>query len=303
MKDLEILLSEIDTCIKSNDVLKEEIKDLFSKWYTFANKYSIEEELIYEWQNDMDARRLIDQALEKLSLTQKSEIEKILLPLDTKVKENTFEVNECIWGKENEQSLNYNRLANWYYYRVNQLVFDSERDTFTKKYPFKTDWQALSKKLGVLKEDGSEMYQGINSSQALEEILGDEWLQDAIDTFIEGKPGNELAIKTLRFIYSPKAAAMAFKIYNDNKDIDSQKASLAVWALSDIRTRESLDYVEEIIKRPEYEAAAFSVLRNLIFDCLQLFEGNRLLGILDSVSENFNADVIVLKKYINSELS
>jgi hypothetical protein len=303
MKDLEILLSEIDTCIKSNDVLKEELKDLFSKWYAFANKYSIEEELIYEWQNDMDARRLIDQVLEKLSLTQKSEIEKILLPLDTKVKENTFEVNECIWGKENEQSLNYNRLANWYYYRVNQLVFDSERDTFTKKYPFKTDWQALSKKLGVLKEDGCEMYQGINSSQALEEILGDEWLQDALDTFIEGKPGNELAIKTLRFIYSPKAAAMAFKIYNDNKDIDPQKASLAVWALSDIRTRESLDYVEEIIKRPEYEAAAFSVLRNLIFDCLQLFKGNRLHGILDSVSENFNADVIVLKKYINSELS
>jgi hypothetical protein len=303
MKDLEILLSEIDTCIKSNDELKEEIKDLFSKWYAFANKYSIEEELIYEWQNDMDARRLIDQALEKLSLAQKSEIEKLLLPLDTKVKENTFEVNECIWGKENEHIQNYNAITNWYYYRVNQNIFDSERDTFTKKYPFKTDWQALSKKLGVLKEDGSEMYQGINSSQALEEILGDEWLQDAIDTFIEGKPGNELAIKTLRFIYSPKAAAMAFKIYNDNKDIDPQKASLAVWALSDIRTRESLDYVEEIIKRPEYEAAAFSVLRNLIFDCLQLFKGNRLHGILDSVSENFNADVIVLKKYINSELS
>jgi hypothetical protein len=167
----------------------------------------------------------------------------------------------------------------------------------------KTDWQALSKKLGVLREDGSEMYQGINSSQALEEILGEEWLQNTLDTFMEGKPGNELAIKTLRFIYSPKAAAMAFKIYNDNKDIDHQKASLAVWALSDIRTRESLGYVEEIIKCPEYEAAAFSVLRNLIFDHMQWFEGDRLLGILDSISENFNADVIVLKEYINSELS
>jgi hypothetical protein len=301
MKDLEILLSEIDTCIKSNDVLKEEVKDLFSKWYAFANKYSIEEELIYEWQNDMDARRLIDQALEKLSLSQKSEIEKLLLPLDTKVKENTFEVNECIWGKKNEQRLNYNPKANWYYYRVNQLVFDSERESFTKKYPFKTDWQALSKKLGILKEDGSEMYQGINSSQALEEILGDEWLQDALDTFIEGKPGNELAIKTLRFIYSPKAAAMAFKIYDENKDSNQQKASIAVWALSDIRTKEALDYVEVIIKRPEYEAAAFSVLRNLIFDHLQWFEGNRLLGILDIVSDDYREDAEGLKNFIRME--
>jgi hypothetical protein len=165
----------------------------------------------------------------------------------------------------------------------------------------RTNWEQLSRQLGVLKEDNSELYQGVNSSEALEEILGDEWLQHAVDTFIEGKPGNELAIKTLRFISSPKAAAMAFKIYSENKDRDQQKASLAVWALSDIRTPISLDYVEEIIKRPEYEAIAFSVLRNLIFDHWHWFTKDRLLDILSSINNKFAEEILPLQKYINNE--
>jgi hypothetical protein len=165
----------------------------------------------------------------------------------------------------------------------------------------KTDWQALSKKLGLLKDDGSELYQGINSSQALEEILGDEWLQHAVDTFIAGTPGNELAIKTLRFIYSPKAAAMAFNIYNEHKDTNFEKANIAIWALSDIRTKDSLDYVEEILKHPKYEVPAFGILRNLIFDHLQWFEEERLLTILDNVSEQHKEDAEGLKNFIKME--
>jgi hypothetical protein len=165
----------------------------------------------------------------------------------------------------------------------------------------KTDWQALSKKLGMLKDDNSESYTGINSSQALEEILGDEWLQHALDTFIEGKPGNELAIKTLRFISSTKAAKMAYKIYTDNKDTDRQKASLAVWALSDIRTKLSMDYAEEIIERPEYEGIAVGVLRNLIFDHLHLFEEERLYKVLNKVSKKYEEEVTVLKNHLKNE--
>jgi hypothetical protein len=165
----------------------------------------------------------------------------------------------------------------------------------------KTDWQELSKKLGVLKNDNSEMYQGINSSQALEEILGDEWLQHALDTFIDGEPGNELAIKTLRFISSTKAAEMAYKIYSDNKDTNQQKASLAIWALSDIRTEKSMDYVEEIIERPEYEAIAVGVLRNLIYDHLHLFEEKRLCKVLDKVSKKYEKEINPLREFVKNE--
>lgn len=165
----------------------------------------------------------------------------------------------------------------------------------------KTDWQVLSKKLGVLRDDNSELYQSINSSQALEEILGDEWLQHTVETFIDGLPGNELAIKTLRFISSPKAAKIAYKIYTENKDTDQQKASLAIWALSDIRTPLSMDYVEEIIERPEYEGIAISVFRNLIFDHLHWFEEKRLYLILDKFSAKYEEEKTTLIAYLNNE--
>jgi hypothetical protein len=166
----------------------------------------------------------------------------------------------------------------------------------------KTDWQALSKKLGVLKEDNSEMYEGINSSQALEEILGDEWLQDAVEAFVEGRPGNELAIKTLRLISSTKAAEIAYKIYIVNKDSNQQKASLAIWALSDIRTPLTLDYVEEFIQRPEYEGIAIGVLRNLIYDHCHWFTKERLSNVLDKFNPHFAEDTLPLKQYIKTEM-
>jgi hypothetical protein len=166
----------------------------------------------------------------------------------------------------------------------------------------KTNWEQLSRQLGVLKTDGSELYQGFHSSQALEEILGDEWLQHTLDTFIEGAPGNELAIKTLRFISSTKVAEMAYKIYNDNKDTNQQKARLAIWALSDIRTEKSMDYVEEIIKRPEYESIAISVLRNLIYDHTHLFTKERLETVLSSISDKYKEEVEPLSIFIKQEL-
>jgi hypothetical protein len=167
----------------------------------------------------------------------------------------------------------------------------------------KTNWEQLSRQLGVLKDDGSELYQGANSSEALEIILGDEWLQHALDTFIEGAPGNELAIKTLRFTNSERVAKMAYKIYTDNKDSNQQKASLAVWALSDIRTPISLDYVQEIILRPEYQSIAFSVLRNLIFDHCRWFTKDRLLKIFESVKDKFTEEINPLQEYINKEFN
>jgi hypothetical protein len=168
-----------------------------------------------------------------------------------------------------------------------------------KQIGMKTDWQALSKKLGVLKEDGSELYQGFHSAQALEEILGEEWLKQSLKTFIDGTPGNELAIKTLRYISSPKAASMAYQIYTDHKDTDQRQASMAIWALSDIRTEVSLEYVEEMIERPEYEGITISVLRNLIYDHIELFTKEKLETVLNKISDKYQTDIDPLRIFVN----
>lgn len=155
----------------------------------------------------------------------------------------------------------------------------------------KTDWQALSKKLGVLKPDGSEFYQGSDSSFAMQDILGEEWISDTLNTFIEGTPGNELAIKTLRFLATPLAAQKAFEIFDKNKITSPKTARLAVWALSDLRTPESLQYLDKILDYPSFQNIAIGVFRNLVFDHIHWFEQDQLLQIANKFNPDFKDDL------------
>ena len=166
----------------------------------------------------------------------------------------------------------------------------------------KTDWEALSKKLGVLQANGSELYTG-QSMQALEGILGDEWIEHAIDYFIEGGKGNELAIKTVRRIQSNKAAEYAYKIFNENKNSDTRKASLALWAMSDIRMPICMQYVEECMGDENYEPIAIAILRNLIYDAVEQYDIEKLNVIFDKVNEKYSDDIAPLKDYANQNLA
>jgi hypothetical protein len=167
----------------------------------------------------------------------------------------------------------------------------------------KTNWEQLSKKLGILNEDGSESFFGNHSSVALEEILGDEWLFDTLQTFIVGGKGNDLAIKTLGYIRSEKAAKMAFEIFVKNRHSDIQKARIAIWALSTICVPSCMEYITQCIGDERYEAIAIAVLRNLIFDNVLFYDEVQLNEIFDSIQGTFQDDIAPLRKYVRNAFS
>ncbi|MGB4849617.1 MAG: hypothetical protein WBP41_16960 [Saprospiraceae bacterium] len=115
-------------------VQRDGLNYLISKWQRFADEYAEEEDLIYEWQNDLDTRKIIDEILATLSDSDKINIEAELRIIDSKVIEKTFEINECVWGDKVQTEYNYDRVKNWYYYRMNQKVFESRQGDFTKKH-------------------------------------------------------------------------------------------------------------------------------------------------------------------------
>lgn len=116
------------------DIVQREhgLNYLMAKWQRFAHTYAEKESLIYEWQNDLDTRRIIDEMVATLSNAKRNKIEAELKVIDAKVIKKTFEINECVWGSKVERDNQYNRHKNWYYYRMNQKVFDSEAGKFTK---------------------------------------------------------------------------------------------------------------------------------------------------------------------------
>ena len=118
---------------KSDLVKHNGLNYLIPTWREFAENYADKEELIYEWLNDLDSRRIIDEILKLLSDQEKIKVKVDLIPIDKLVIEKTFQVSECVWGEEAESDHKYNRVDNWYYYILNEHLLKSEPDRFTKR--------------------------------------------------------------------------------------------------------------------------------------------------------------------------
>lgn len=84
---------------KSDLVQHDGLNYLIPNWKRFADQYADSEDLIYEWLNDLDTRKIIDEILETLTDNERIRIELDLKPIDNLVIEKTFEINECVWGR------------------------------------------------------------------------------------------------------------------------------------------------------------------------------------------------------------
>jgi hypothetical protein len=165
-----------------------------------------------------------------------------------------------------------------------------------------TNWEALALKMGILNPDGSESYLGQYEYNALEEILGDEWIQHAVDTFIEGRKGNELAIKTVRHVHSKKAAKYAFKVFNDHKNTDIQKANLAIFAMCDILHPLCMTYVETFLADEKYANTGLWLMRQLLFDSVIFYEKKQLNMMLKNAKFGDKETIDLIKEYIKKEM-
>jgi hypothetical protein len=164
-----------------------------------------------------------------------------------------------------------------------------------------TNWAVLGKKLGTLKEDGSETLVGPNNfGDALEELLGEEWLHDSVDAFIEGRKGSHLALKTVGFLRSRKAAVYAYSLFKKHKNTNNQKANLAIFALMDILHPICMTYVSEFLSHKTYQQMGVALLRNLIFDNPRLYKKEDL-DALFSMAEKIDAETVRHLKTICTE--
>ena len=110
-----------------------ELEFLIAFWQRIAEEFAETENLIFEWQNYMDTRRVIGKAIDALPEDEIAELKLNINALDAMLMEKTFEINESIWGDGEESEDHYDRETYWYYYRMNELVFQTESERFTKK--------------------------------------------------------------------------------------------------------------------------------------------------------------------------
>ena len=125
-----------------------------------------------------------------------------------------------------------------------------------------TDCTNLAMQFGLLHSDGSESGADDFAQQALDEILGDEWIKNTVEHIISFKRGQELAMNCLRYLHSAKAAKYAYQVY---KSSSGERASQAVWLIKHIANPISFDWIEEFLNDENVIHWGLGVLDQLLW--------------------------------------
>lgn len=124
-----------------------------------------------------------------------------------------------------------------------------------------SNWIEIALKVGSLKSDGESGGDNYGKA-ALEEILGDEWIQSTVAHIISFKRGSEVATDCLRLLHSSRAAIYAYDIY---KSSDGEKADRAVWLIKQIAHPVSSQWIEEFLNDINVITSGLGVLDQLLW--------------------------------------
>lgn len=129
------------------------------------------------------------------------------------------------------------------------------------------DWQALALELGTLRENG-ESSGSDRAREALEILLGEDNLRHAVDYYILGKPGSELARSVLWLLHPFSAMKYCYDIYKS--DLPIQARRFAVELLRVIADKRAVNWIDEFLEDsdPEIQAWGAGVLDQLLYSYL-----------------------------------
>lgn len=163
-----------------------------------------------------------------------------------------------------------------------------------------TNWKELAAKIGSLHQDGESGGEDY-AEKALEEILGQEWIEDTVEHSISFKPGREIAMNCLRYIRSKKAVQYAYCIY---KNSEGERASQAVWLIKHIAHPISFNWIKEFLSDDNVMDWGIGVLDKLLWEKQIQYssEAEALLLLAEQRSELLKPPVKFIREYLNDRL-
>jgi hypothetical protein len=85
----------------------------------------------------------------------------------------------------------------------------------------KIDWAALAREVGSIRTDGSEYGGRWAAEAALVDILGDDVIRDAVDLYLSGEPGYELARSVLNLLKPRVAMEQCLQLVGTEDEVDA----------------------------------------------------------------------------------
>ena len=110
------------------------------------------------------------------------------------------------------------------------------------------DWEQLARQLGSLRQDG-ESSGSDAAKRALELRLDEDRLRAAVDYYIAGGPGAELARSVLWRVHPWSAMQRCYEIYRSDADVETR--CTAVELLRVVADRRALPWAREFLDDPD----------------------------------------------------
>lgn len=129
----------------------------------------------------------------------------------------------------------------------------------------KIDWIFLGLQVGTLKESGNESVGTEDAQRAIEILIGEENIREAVDYYIDGNPGSELARFVLRQFHPWSAMEHCYEIYKS--DDNAERRMFAVELLRAVADKRALRWINEFLDDDNSE---IQVLGMGILDYLNL---------------------------------
>jgi len=167
------------------------------------------------------------------------------------------------------------------------------------------DWQALAQQLGTIRDvspDGQmELGSGELARQALEQIVGVGHFADAVEHYVSGRPGSELA-RSVLWLVRPWAATVRCRAIFD-ADPSLERRRRAVELLRVVADRRALGWIDDFLSDPDEEIQMWGVgvLDQLVFS--ELVAEEDCAGLLGRASRHTNPRVRAVAAEIRARLA
>ncbi len=164
----------------------------------------------------------------------------------------------------------------------------------------KINWKSLAEEVGSLR-DGGEFGSREYAKRAIELLISEEQIREAVDYYISGVPGSELVRSIIWLIHPISAMEYCYEIYKSDADIETKR--LAIELLKVAADERALKWVKEFLNDPDrgIQLWGFSILDQLLWSNLVYEEGIELLKYAESLKiEHLKESIEFVNNYLSN---
>ena len=163
------------------------------------------------------------------------------------------------------------------------------------------DWKTLAEKVGSLK-GGNEFGSDAFALKAIEALIGEQSIREAVDYYIQGEPGSELARSVIRQIRPKSAMDYCYEIYKNDSNLEHRR--MAIELLRVAADHNVVPWIEEFLSDddPAIRTWGFGIIDQLLWsELVKEAEVSHLIVLAEKAAdENLLENIEFVKSYLKA---